>query len=102
MLRARTLKFLGMVVGAYVLLLLPALLWPHYLDSAVGIVVAIPYLSIYLFNGIGIPGLLQNDGACGFGWCAPTLFGWIFLCAFWLLLAWLVAWSMASLTKRAS
>ena len=48
---------------------------------------------------LGIPGLLEHNGACGWGWCAPTVFGWAFLCVVWGLVAWLLAWAAASLTK---
>jgi hypothetical protein len=92
MFQPRTLKFLAIFIAVFILLLLPGLVWPGYLNSPMGIVVAIPYLSIYLFHSIGIPGLLQNNGACGWGWCAPTIFGWIFLGVFWVLVVWLLAW----------
>jgi hypothetical protein len=96
MLSRRTLLFLVYLVGAYVLLWLPAALWPGYLDSPAGLIAAIPYLSIYLFHSIGVPGLLEHNGACGWGWCAPTRFGWAFLVLVWLLAAWLVAWLLAA------
>jgi hypothetical protein len=99
MLQLRTLKFLAVVIAFFVLLASPGLVWPGYLDSPAGLIVAIPFLSIYLFHSIGIPGLLENQGACGWGWCAPTLFGWGFLCAFWLLVAWLLAWGLSGLSR---
>jgi hypothetical protein len=71
MFQPRTIKFLAAFIAVFILLLLPAFVWPGYLDSPVGIVVALPYISIYLFHSIGIPGLLQNNGACGWGWCTP-------------------------------
>ncbi len=80
-----------LIVGAYLVALSPALLWPSYLDSPVGVLVALPYLSVYLFHALGVPGLLVNDGACGWGWCAPKIFGWCFITAFWLGLAWWAA-----------
>jgi len=87
----RPIAVFAFLVGAYFLVLSPALFWPSYLDSPVGVLVALPYLSVYLFHALGVPGLLVNDGACGWGWCAPTVFGWCFITAFWLGLAWLVA-----------
>jgi hypothetical protein len=57
-------------------------------------------LSIYLFHTLGIPGLLQQGGACGWGWCSPTTWGWAFLAFFWLGVAWVVAWALARLTAR--
>jgi hypothetical protein len=99
MFHPRTLKILAVFIAFFILLSLPALIWPGYFDSPMGIILVIPYISIYIFHQIGIPNLLQNNGLCGWGWCAPTTFGWIFLGSFWLLVAWLIAWAAASLTK---
>lgn len=99
MLKPRTLRFLTAFLAAFMVLALPALKWPNYLDSPLGLIVAVPYISIYLFAGLGVPGLLQNSGACGWGWCAPSLFGWLFLGVFWLLVVWLLAWGAASLRR---
>lgn len=100
MFQPRTLKFFAAIVVMFLLLTLPALVWPSYLDSPVGLIVAIPYLSIYLFHKIGIPGLLEHNGLCGWGWCAPSTFGWVFLFTFWLLIAWLLAWGISSLSHH--
>ena len=100
MFQPRTLKFFAAIVAMFLLLTLPALVWPSYPDSPVGLIVAIPYLSIYLFHKIGIPGLLEHNGLCGWGWCAPSTFGWVFLFTFWLLIAWLLAWGISSLSHH--
>src|SRR5688572_18242833 len=100
MLKPRTLKLLAILLAIYGLLLLPAAASPAYLDSPVGLLILVPGLSVYLFHHLGVPGLLEHDGLCGWGWCAPTPFGWFFLVAFWLLVAWLTAWAAASLTQR--
>lgn len=102
MFQPRTLKFLAGIIIVFLLISLPALVWPGYLDSPAGLIVAVPYLSIYLFHKIGIPGLLVNNGLCGWGWCAPTIFGWVFLFTFWLLIAWLIAWGLSCLTNHSS
>jgi hypothetical protein len=102
MFQPRTLKFFAAIVAMFLLLTLPALVWPRYLDSPVGIIVAVPYLSIYLFHKIGIPGLLEHNGLCGWGWCAPSTFGWIFLITFWLLIAWLLAWGTSILSHHSN
>ncbi len=91
MLHSRTLKTMALLIACYLLLWVPAIFWPGYLDTPLGLFAASPILSVYLFHGIGIPGLLQHNGACGWGWCAPTLFGWVFIVSFWLLITWLVA-----------
>ena len=91
----RTLKFLAAFVAGFALLALPGLAWPGYLDTPIGIVVAAPWLSVYLFHALGIPGLLEHGGACGWGWCAPTPLGWAFTALVWLLALWLAAWAAA-------
>jgi hypothetical protein len=35
----------------------------------------VPFISVYAIHSLGIPGLLQHDGACGWGWCAPWRHG---------------------------
>lgn len=100
MFKPRTLKIFAVIISIYFLLLLPAQIWPGYLDSPVGLILVIPYLSIYMFHGIGIPFLLEHNGACGWGWCAPTTFGWFFLVSFWILVVWLIAAGLAGQTKR--
>jgi len=97
---SRTLKVFAILLGVYGLAVLPGLFVPGYLDSPIGVVVAIPYISIYLFDMVGIPGLLQHGGMCGWGWCAPTVFGWIFLGVVWLGLAWLTAKAIAAAFGR--
>ena len=100
MLAPRTLKILAVVLVLYGLLALPSFVWPAYADSPAGLFVLVPGLSIYLFHKAGIPGLLEHNGLCGWGWCAPTPFGWVFLVLFWLVAAWLLAWAIASLSSR--
>lgn len=102
MFQPRTFKFFAAIIATLLLLSSPALVWPGYLDSPVGLIVAVPYLSIYLFHQIGIPGLLENNGLCGWGWCAPTISGWVFLATFWCLMTWLLAWGLSSLTLHST
>jgi len=96
----RTLGTFGVIVLLYGLLTVPGFFFPRYLDSPPGLLVAFPYLSIYLFHRLGIPGLLEHNGACGWGWCAPTPAGWAFLVTFWVLAAWLVAWGVSHVGRR--
>ncbi|MDO9291200.1 MAG: hypothetical protein Q7U09_06445 [Hydrogenophaga sp.] len=84
----RTWKVFAWIVGLYGAALLPGVWFPGYLDSPIGVLALLPYLSVYLFHTLGVPWLLQNNGACGWGWCMPTPFGWAFLLCFWLGLAW--------------
>ncbi len=100
MLKPRTLKTLAVLMAIYGLLAFPSLVWPSYADSPVGLFLRAPFLSVYVFHKAGVPGLLEHNGLCGWGWCAPTPFGWIFLGIFWLGAAWLTAWCIASLSSR--
>ncbi len=100
MLTRRTLKFLLFIVVGYVLLVLPGLFWRSYFDSPAGYLVFVPFLSVHLFHKIGVPGLLEHNGLCGWGWCSPTLLGLVFAAAFWVIVAWCIAWGVAALTNR--
>jgi hypothetical protein len=100
MLLPRTLKILAVLLTGYALLVIPAYWGPSYLERMSGYFVIVPLLSIYLFHKLGIPGLLEHNGACGWGSCSPTAFGWAFLILFWIGVAWLVAWGLARLTAR--
>lgn len=95
MFHRRTLKLLAALVCGYVLLLAPAAIWPAYLDTPVGILAAAPLLCCYLLASLGVPGLLQNNGACGWGWCAPTALGWFASAMLCLVGLWLLAWLLA-------
>jgi hypothetical protein len=88
------------VLGVYALLVLPAYLGPASLQEPSSYFVLVPMLSIHLFHKIGVPGLLEHGGACGWGWCAPTVFGWTVLALFWIGLAWFAASGLARLVAR--
>jgi hypothetical protein len=101
-LKQRTLKALVFLVSGYALLVLPGFVWPAYFDSPAGLLVFLPILSVYFFHEIGVPGLLEHNGLCGWAWCSPTALGWALLVAFWLALALLIAWGIAGLWLRIS
>jgi hypothetical protein len=101
MVEPRTLKTLGILVVAYIVLALPAYIGPAFLAEPSAYFMIVPFLSVHLFQRLGIPGLLQNDGLCGWGLCGPTAFGWLFAAAFWIGMAWIAAWAIARLTLKA-
>lgn len=98
----RTIKIMAALLLGYFLIWLPALFSSAYLDSPIGIIAALPFLSVYLFHLAGVPGLLEHNGACGWGWCAPTVFGWIFIACFWFFMFWLAARLIENLTRPSS
>ena len=100
MLKLRTLKFLAAIVATYALLVLPGFFWPSYFESPAGLLILVPGLSVYFFHTVGVPGLLEHDGYCGWGLCSPTVFGAVFVVVFWVIVAWLVAWGAAEVTRR--
>ena len=100
MLLPRTLKILAALLSGYALLVIPAYFGPSYFEEISSYFVMVPYLSIYIFHKLGIPGLLEHNGACGWGWCSLTTFGWAFLVLCWLGVAWLIAWGLARLSAR--
>jgi len=100
MLRPRTLKILAALLSGYALLVIPAYWGPSYLEELSSYFAIVPLFSIYIFHNIGIPGLLEHGGACGWGWCAPTAFGWVVLVLFWIGVVWFIAWGLEGLTTR--
>lgn len=102
MLASRTIKILAALLAGYALLVVPAYWGPSYLEAISSYFVMVPFLAVYIFHKFGIPGLLESNGACGWGWCSPTAFGWAFLVLFWIGVAWFIAWGLARLTARSS
>lgn len=100
MLHSRTLKILALLLAAYALVVVAAHWGPPGLQETAGVFVLVPLLSVYLFHKLGVPGLLEHNGLCGWGWCNPTAFGWAFTALLWLVLAWLLAWGLAGLASR--
>ena len=76
------------VLATHLFLAAPGMVWPRYLDSPIGIVVVSPYFVPYILHALGVPGLLENNGACGWGWCPLTPAGWCAAIGVWILGAW--------------
>lgn len=100
MLHSRTLKVLSVFIALLGLLSLGALVWPDYFGSTKSLITTVPYLSMYLLHEVGVPGLLEHAGLCGAGWCALSKLGSAVLVVVWFVIVWLVAWGIASVTKR--
>ena len=95
MINRRRLKFFAALVALQILLAMPGLFWPKYLDSPIGLVLVMPFLSVYLFHKLGVPGLLEHNGLCGWGWCAPSIAGWLFIAVLWVTGTWAIAWCLS-------
>lgn len=91
------LRVYGLIVGVYAALLLVCRLTS---ESCFENLTALPLLSIYFLHYVGIPGLLDHDGLCGWGWCAPTIFGWAVFVAVGLLVTWVAAKGVAALAHK--
>ena len=72
MLLGRTPRIFAGLLMVYTLLAGADYWGPGYLAAMGSFLIFVPYLSIYIFHRIGIPGLLEHNGLCGWGWCAPT------------------------------
>lgn len=93
----RVLKLLLALLAAAGLMALPGLIWPAWLDSPAGWVVLMPFFLAHVLRGAGVPGLIENEGACGWGWCSPTTLGW----AVSALICVLVIWALAAVLVHA-
>jgi hypothetical protein len=96
----RTMKIMAILVCCYFLLWVPIYFWPAYLDSPFGLLIVLPYFSLYLLHGLGIPGLLEHNGACGWGWCSPSLLGWLVLSILGCFITWLLARVIVTITSK--
>jgi hypothetical protein len=105
-----TIKLLVAIAGGYLCVWLPYVVWqdklPAFLTApyaALGLGQAIP---VYVLSGMGVPGLLESNGHCGWGWCGPTVLGSVVLAIFWVVVVWLIAWLISigtsSFSKGAS
>jgi len=97
MLKPRTFKILATIIVSYGLLTLLAVLFPQ---SPTSLLPLVPLLSVYVFHKLGVPGLLEHDGLCGWGWCSPTWLGWLIAAVAFLTAAWLFAWGLGVLTAQ--
>ena len=88
------------IIMVHLLIVAAFLLWPSLLETPVGLLAFLPFLGVYLLSMAGVPWLLANLGVCGWGWCAPSVFGWLVLAVLWLALMWALAGFLAWLLGR--
>lgn len=96
----RALVYLFVMVGLYLIALAPSLVWPAYLDSPMRVLVIAPFVVAQVLHGLGLPGLLEADGLCGWGWCNPSPVGWLLAAFVLLAAAAALALALAWLTAR--
>ena len=92
-------KVFGVMVAAYALLLVLGTLFSETLGPVAVVLAALPYFSVLLMHKAGLPGVLEHDGLCGWGWCMPTPLGWALAAVLWLALAWGLAWAISALWR---
>ena len=91
MANSRMLKIMVIIVLCYSALLAAGYLLPEELALPFRML-GVPLLfSVYAFHLVGIPGVLEQNGHCGWGWCEPTPFGWLLAVVFWLVVTYLLA-----------
>lgn len=90
-------KYYLLTLALYGALMLLSSVLPE--GNILAYVVLVPYFAVYIFHQIGIPGLLENNGLCGWGWCSPTDWGWTFLVCFWLTFTWIAIWGSVRIFK---
>lgn len=88
------------IVTVHLLIVAAFLLWPSLHGTPLGWLALLPFLVVYLISMGGVPWLLIHNGACGWGWCSPSLFGWVVFAVLWLGLMWVVAGFLAWLLGR--
>ena len=98
MLNRRTVKIFTGLWVAYALLSLPAWVGPAFLQEISSHIYLTPIWAVHIFHYLGVPGLLEHAGGCGWSLCSPTASGWAFLIVFWAGVAWCVAGRLARLT----
>ncbi len=87
---SKTLKIVVVILAGYAALLALGYLLPEEYGASL-LIAGMPLLVVvYLLDNMGIPWLLEQNGLCGWGWCEPTLFGWLLAVVFWLVVAYLV------------
>lgn len=100
MLERRTLQVALGLAALYALLFLPGLIWAGYSESPFGVVMLLPYLTAVALHAAGVPGVLEHDGLCGWGWCAPTTTGLVMVVVLWIGATWLLSFALARLWRR--
>ncbi len=88
------------IVMVHLLIVAAFLLWPSLLETPLGLLAWLPFLGVYLLSMAGVPWLLANNGVCGWGWCAPSVLGWLALAVLWLALMWWLVGALAWLGGR--
>lgn len=58
------------------------------------------YVAVLLAHQVGVPGVLEHNGLCGWGMCAPTPLGWVVAAATWFFAFALLSWSIARVLTR--
>jgi hypothetical protein len=87
------LAFCGLLLAVRAIAPPGSLEWLDYLPLA-------GYLAVLLAHKVGVPGVLEHNGLCGWGMCDPAPFGWAIAAVFWFLTFALLSWVFAWLLTR--
>lgn len=97
-----TVKVFFIIAITYLVIWLPYAVWqsdlPAGLEPLYAILGFAHLIPIAVLSRLGIPGLLDNNGHnCGWGWCGPTILGYLVTIVLWTQAAWLLAWLISKL-----
>jgi hypothetical protein len=98
-LKALTLKLLALLIATVAALVAGAYAEVPYLMDAGALLFIAALLLLFVFTQVGIPGLLEHAGNCGWGICGPTPWGLAFLAAVVLGILWLLARGAAAIIE---
>lgn len=57
---------------------------PSFLNAFYFLLFIVFSLPLDILNNFGVSGVIKNNGNCGWGWCGPTVIGYLMLAVFWM------------------
>lgn len=103
MINRRIIKHFIWIISIYAILASIVITFKGVLNFyVVTIILGLPFYTVHIFHRIGVPGVLEHNGYCGWGLCSPTKFGWLLSICFLVFVAWLIARVTERLTRRSS
>lgn len=89
--------FIVMVITISVIVIpqIVSIIWhtplPSFLDAFYFLLFIVYSFPLFALNDIGVSGIITSNGNCGWGWCGPTMIGYLIITAFWIAALWIIA-----------